>query len=438
MGDEPHRSGGAGVADQVGPAPALRPDRDHGARCRSALQRAPRHRALPLREPDDAAERGRAASCAWLRGPGRHSPPEEQQRRFVAIRHAVQRRALPGRPLHGGASRSAARAARACGCPASTAWPPRRSTLPDVRFDPPPSSAIWPADPARRFAGPAPGCPAAGPTRWRSCGSRGSGWSDTASPRPSCTRSATRAPRCSGWWSRCGRRSSERSRRRGRSAIPWATLASARSSEVRRRLLVDWQARHRLDARATGRRQPAAVLRLPPARRRPAPDAVRPGAAQRHHRRHPLPPSAVAGARGRVGALYPVADLPAERRREIEQLEQSLPALADLMASHRSAGAARARSSPTSCRRRAATGAAAGPARAWKDDLGVLARQSPTLVFAVLGQARAAGRVDPVQREPGAVRRPDGLGGAQQPRRRSNGPRHDRVLPAPRRTAVQS
>ena len=33
--------------------------------------------------------------------------------------------------------------------------------------------------------------------------------------------------------------------------------------------------------------------------------------------------------------------------------------------------------------------------RAWGDDLGVLARQSPTLVFAVLGQARAMGRVDP-------------------------------------------
>ena len=33
--------------------------------------------------------------------------------------------------------------------------------------------------------------------------------------------------------------------------------------------------------------------------------------------------------------------------------------------------------------------------RAWRDDVGVLARQSPTLVFAVLGQARAAGRIDP-------------------------------------------
>jgi hypothetical protein len=35
--------------------------------------------------------------------------------------------------------------------------------------------------------------------------------------------------------------------------------------------------------------------------------------------------------------------------------------------------------------------------RSWGDDLGVLARQSPTLVFAVLGQARAMGRIDPAE-----------------------------------------
>jgi hypothetical protein len=95
-------------------------------------------------------------------------------------------------------------------------------------------------------------------------------------------------------------------------------------------------------------------------------------------------------------ACYPMSDLPVERRREIDRLEESLPAMAELMASHRSAalrGRRLADLMPLEERR---------PERlialhtSWGDDVGVLARQSPTLVFAVLGQARATGRIDPV------------------------------------------
>jgi hypothetical protein len=95
-------------------------------------------------------------------------------------------------------------------------------------------------------------------------------------------------------------------------------------------------------------------------------------------------------------ACYPMRDLPVERRREVERLEESLPAMADLMASHRSAalgGRRLADLMPLPERRPERLIALH---RSWGDDVGVLARQSPTLVFAVFGQARAAGLVHPV------------------------------------------
>ena len=69
--------------------------------------------------------------------------------------------------------------------------------------------------------------------------------------------------------------------------------------------------------------------------------------------------------------------------------------MADLMASHRSPrpGRTPARRPHAVDERRPEQLLALHDA--WQDDLGVLARQSPTLVFAVLGQARAVGRVDP-------------------------------------------
>jgi hypothetical protein len=94
-------------------------------------------------------------------------------------------------------------------------------------------------------------------------------------------------------------------------------------------------------------------------------------------------------------ACYPTGDLPVDRRREIEELEESLPAMADLLASHRSPaldGHQLGDLMPLGERRPEQLLALH---RSWQDDLGVLARQAPTLVFAVLGQARVTGRVDP-------------------------------------------
>ncbi|MGH3365856.1 MAG: hypothetical protein ACRDOY_01480 [Nocardioidaceae bacterium] len=93
-------------------------------------------------------------------------------------------------------------------------------------------------------------------------------------------------------------------------------------------------------------------------------------------------------------AYYPMRDLPVERRQDIERLEKSLPAMADLMASHQSAalrGHQLADLMPVAERRPEQLLALH---KAWGDDIGVLARQSPTLVFAVFGQARAMGEID--------------------------------------------
>lgn len=94
-------------------------------------------------------------------------------------------------------------------------------------------------------------------------------------------------------------------------------------------------------------------------------------------------------------ALYPVASLPADRQREFALIEAGIPAFAKVLVNHR----------PASLKGRSLRDcfplAERQPARlqalhhAWRDDLGVMARQRPALVFAVIGQARASGRIDP-------------------------------------------
>lgn len=94
-------------------------------------------------------------------------------------------------------------------------------------------------------------------------------------------------------------------------------------------------------------------------------------------------------------ALNPVAGLPAARRQELAALEAGIPAFVGALLGHRSpslGGRTLGAAFPTHER---------GPARllelhtAWRGDLAVMARQRPTLVFAVVGQARAAGRLGP-------------------------------------------
>ena len=96
-------------------------------------------------------------------------------------------------------------------------------------------------------------------------------------------------------------------------------------------------------------------------------------------------------------ALYPVTELSPERQQEFAVLEAGIRPFVRMLVEHRSPalqGRSLRESFPTEQRR---------PARllelydVWANDLGVLARQPPTLVFAVIGQARAAGRLTPEQ-----------------------------------------
>lgn len=96
-------------------------------------------------------------------------------------------------------------------------------------------------------------------------------------------------------------------------------------------------------------------------------------------------------------ACYPVSDATDEIREDIARLEGTADDFAALMAGHRprSLGGRRivdvlpvsSRTPEQLLARR----------HAWGDSLAVLARRPPTLVFAVMGQARAAGLVGPEQ-----------------------------------------
>lgn len=94
-------------------------------------------------------------------------------------------------------------------------------------------------------------------------------------------------------------------------------------------------------------------------------------------------------------ALYPLTSLPPARQRELAAIEAGIPAFVKVLAGHRSP-ALKGRPLrdwfPLAERQ---------PARllalhqTWNNDLGVMARQRPALVFAVIGQARAAQRITP-------------------------------------------
>ncbi|HLZ36600.1 MAG TPA: hypothetical protein VKP64_02325 [Mycobacteriales bacterium] len=96
-------------------------------------------------------------------------------------------------------------------------------------------------------------------------------------------------------------------------------------------------------------------------------------------------------------AYYPTDGLPADQRRTIADQEASLPEMAELLAGHRPPalnGLRLADVMPTAARRPERL---LDLHREWRDDIAVLARQAPTLVFAVAGQARAAGRLPPAR-----------------------------------------
>ena len=190
------------------------------------------HRALPARGPRRLRARVQRVPRLAARSRAAAADAAEQQRRFVLIRlgfndvlsqfdlftevdHPAQRardRRVAVRPRRPGPR---TRCGRAAGLE-----PPRRS-------------ATSPAARARRSGGPAPGCPAATEPGGDHPGARGSGWSAAASRRRWSTRSGTRAPRCSGSWSRCAptsRRAAEQ-RPAGMRGRP-GTGGSARSSRT--------------------------------------------------------------------------------------------------------------------------------------------------------------------------------------------------------------
>jgi hypothetical protein len=93
--------------------------------------------------------------------------------------------------------------------------------------------------------------------------------------------------------------------------------------------------------------------------------------------------------------LYPVKDLPPARRAELARIESGIPRLVQLLVAHHP---------PALHGRRLGQlwpAGGRGPDRLlalyreWAGDLAVLARQRPSLVFAAIGQARAAGVLTP-------------------------------------------
>lgn len=93
--------------------------------------------------------------------------------------------------------------------------------------------------------------------------------------------------------------------------------------------------------------------------------------------------------------LYPLDGLPTQRQDELALLEEQIPPLTALLADHRSAplaGRPLASLFPLAER---APHRLAELHHHWRGDLAAMARESPSLIFATLGQARFNGRLSP-------------------------------------------
>jgi hypothetical protein len=93
--------------------------------------------------------------------------------------------------------------------------------------------------------------------------------------------------------------------------------------------------------------------------------------------------------------LNPVAGLPPERQQEFAELEAGIPTFVAALLGHRSPALGRRslrEAFPTEAR---TPGTLLDLHARWRGDMAVMARQRPSLVFAVVGQARAAGLVTP-------------------------------------------
>lgn len=93
--------------------------------------------------------------------------------------------------------------------------------------------------------------------------------------------------------------------------------------------------------------------------------------------------------------LYPVSTLPTERRTQIEAFESSIPGFVARLLNHQSTHLNGARLGEIWPTQRRQPDRLLGLYRGWAGDLGVMARQRPSLVFAAIGQAKSAGLVAP-------------------------------------------
>ena len=412
VGGAPARRRGARPADPARSDRAVRRAGDDGAGGRAALPRAAGDRALPPR--GTATPTGEGWSVSRLAG--RSGPGPAGGRAAVPVRahpDGVQGTSSPSSTSSPRSSPNAASTGPGSGSPVSTSSPRMRSACVHRAWAGSRRSATWPAARGRRSGGRAPAFPAAGRTRWRSSGCRGSGWSAGGSPRHWCTR--------------CGHQ--------GAAVLDLVTLLRA---DLRRRAEAEpdgawdvwdrWISEIVADCWSVGTLGLTSTLGLMAVVSLPPFFVFRPSGSDPH----PVPYLRVlvsagigealyphpqwAGLRRTWRAMYPVTDLPAGRRAELGRIEAEIPRFVDVLVGHRPAALHGARIAdlwPTSARRPERLLARF---RAWGDDLEILSRQRPALVFAVLGQAKAAGLLSPEAENRTAVRPAHRLGGAQQPR----------------------
>ncbi|WP_221327079.1 hypothetical protein [Actinoplanes sp. L3-i22] len=94
-------------------------------------------------------------------------------------------------------------------------------------------------------------------------------------------------------------------------------------------------------------------------------------------------------------AMYPIDGVEAGQRTTLDQLTAALPAFADVLLGHRPAALHGARLGDVLRRPDRGAGALLHTFDTWRADPGLLYTTAPSITFAVLGQARAAGRLTP-------------------------------------------
>jgi hypothetical protein len=94
-------------------------------------------------------------------------------------------------------------------------------------------------------------------------------------------------------------------------------------------------------------------------------------------------------------ALYPIAGVAAEPRAAIERQEATMGAFVDLLLNHRNPALGKRRLGEIFPVGQRTPAQLVALHRKWAGDFGIMARQPPSLVFAVIGQAKAVGLISP-------------------------------------------